>query len=305
MSGDASSAQPSNHDTHLAEQEDRPRPSSSSSWAKSSIESGHSDESTPLLSRNEDTSRRSEAPGTVGASEASTTSLRSAREEPGKRSFIRARWPTVVALSTLTIAMLVIMALGFATPAVVEEYVQQAAVFEPTNLSIDSFTAKGINVRVQGDFFLDALKVQKKSVRDLGRAATWVTAAVEAHPVNVEAVLPDYGNVLLGTAEMPPLTVSVRNREITHLDFVANLESGDLDAVRRIANDWLQGKLKQLKVLGKSKIALKSGIFSLGMQRVSHDLVFNGESTDETRPRLMSLTLLFYFRLQSSVNAEI
>ena len=259
----------------------RPRAPSKSSSARRSIKSGRSagtDESTPLLSRSEDTGYGSEPQATAQPSQQEGLSILSNDEEPSKRGFFRRRWPTVVALSALCIVMIVIMAVGFAAPAFVEEYAQQAAVFEPTNLSIDSFTAKGVNARVQGNFILDGSRVEKKAVRDLGRAATWIARAIEVHPQNVRVELPEYDDARLGSADVPPMVLSIRNGDVNHLDFIAGLKAGDLDGIRKIANDWMQGNMAHLKVIGKSDVAVKSGIFSLGTQSIAHGLVFEGKS---------------------------
>ena len=91
-------------------------------------------ENTPLLSRDDEERTYSHANG-VPASD----SLRS-QQEPKKPQ----RWATVIALSILSLAVLAILGLGFAAPAVVEEYAKEALVFEPTNLSIDRFTGDGV-----------------------------------------------------------------------------------------------------------------------------------------------------------------
>ena len=239
------------------------------------VESEHTDEATPLLSRDEDT-----APETVtqdGSRPVSPANSLDDESTPKKGAF-RRRWPTFVALTFLGLAMLLVIAFGFAAPAVVEEFAQQAAVFNPTNLSIDSFTPRGVNARLQGDFYLDSSKVRKQAIRDLGRATLWIAAAVEVNPLEVEAVLPEYGDVLLATADVPAVVLSTKEGAVTHLDFVAGLESGDLEAIRRIANDWIQGNLGSLRVEGRSKVALKSGIFSLGTKEFSQDLLLEGET---------------------------
>ena len=123
---------------------------------------------------------------------------------------------------------------------------------------------------------LDPSTVEKKLVRDLGRAATWIAKAIEARPSNIEVVLPEYGNVELGSADIPPVVVSIRSGEVTHLDFIAGLESGDLDGIRRIATDWMQGRLDSLRVVGASDVALKSGMFGLGTHKLSQEYVFQG-----------------------------
>lgn len=125
-----------------------------------------------------------------------------------------------------------ILCLGFAAPAIVEEYAQQAVVFEPTKLSIDSFTAKGVKARIQGTFTLDASRVQKKSIADIGRLGTWIAREVETRESDVKVYLPEYDNVLMGIAIIPPLKVNIRNNNVNNIDFLTDLEPGDVNGIR-------------------------------------------------------------------------
>ncbi|KAL8682792.1 MAG: hypothetical protein Q9186_001214 [Xanthomendoza sp. 1 TL-2023] len=185
-----------------------------------------------------------------------------------------ARWPTIIALTILTLVLLVILGLGFAAPEIAEQYAKEAMVFEPTNLSIDSFTSSGVRARIEGDFRLDASKVHKKAVRDLGRAGTWIAREVESKSTEVEVFLPEYGDILLGSALVPPIVVNIRNGHTTHLDFITELAAGDLGGIRRVANDWLDGRLDQLRVRGNADVSIKSGIFGLGTKTLSDSIVF-------------------------------
>ncbi|KAL8748432.1 MAG: hypothetical protein Q9184_007307, partial [Pyrenodesmia sp. 2 TL-2023] len=180
-------------------------------------------------------------------------------------------------LTVLTLVLIAILGLGFAAPEVAEQYAKEAMVFEPTDLSIDSFTPTGIRARIQGNFRLDASKVHKKSVRDLGRAGTWIARAVESKPTRVDVFLPEYGDVLLGSADVPRIVLDIRNGHTTHLDFVSDLAAGDIDGIRRIADDWLDGRLGQLRVRGNADVSIKSGIFGLGTQSISNEIVFKAK----------------------------
>jgi hypothetical protein len=171
-----------------------------------------------------------------------------------------------------------IMALGFFVPAVMEQYAKEAAVFEPTKLSTDSFTATGVRARVQGTFMLDASRVETNAVRNLGRVGTWIAKKIETGESKVRVYLSDYDDILLGTATIPGIVVSIKNGQITNVDIVAHVEPGEMDGLRTIANDWLEGKLERLCLQGKADVGLKSGIFSLGTQTVSETLVFEGQS---------------------------
>lgn len=245
-----------------------------SNWSERSV---HSAESTPLLSRDVDQFDYGDGPtqrnDIASAAASSLRSLQNLGSGKGKRG---RRWPTIIALTLLCLIITVILGLGFAAPAVVEEYAKEAVVFEPTDLSIHSFTSSGVKARIQGDFTLDASRVHKKPVRDLGRFGTWIARAVEIKQSTVKVYLPEYGNVLLGTADVPRVVVDIRNGHTTHVDFLSDLVAGDIDGIRRIASDWFEGRLGQLRVQGIAEVGLKSGLFSLGTQKISQSLVLKG-----------------------------
>ena len=249
--------------------------SKASARSKRSIQSKLSDEETPLLSQDANHADYGDAPANGEAPSPAASSLRSLQygSSSKKKS---TRWPTVIALIILGLVIVVILCLGFAAPAVVEEYAKEAMVFEPTKLSIDSFTATGVRARIQGDFTLDGSRVHRKPVRDLGRAGTWIARKVESKHSKVKVYLPEYDDILLGTADVPPIVVDIRDGHTTHIDFLSDLSAGDLDGIRRIANDWLEGRIGRLSVRGIADVPLKSGIIGLGTQSVSETIVFDG-----------------------------
>ncbi|KAE9377752.1 hypothetical protein N431DRAFT_398774 [Stipitochalara longipes BDJ] len=244
--------------------------------------SNHSDEShedTPLLSRSDDAPRYDgddEREARIPSPAA--TSLRSLQNGQGSTKSTKPgrRWPTVVAVGVLGLLVLGIIAGAFFTPAIVEEYAKEALVIEPTNLSIDSFTTTGVRVKVQALFRMDASRVKNKHVRNIGRFGTWIARAVESQESKVEVYLPEYGNILIGTAAVPRIVVDIRNGHTTAIDFPTDLEPGDLEGIRQIANDWLEGRLDQIRVLGKAEVGLKSGLIPLGTQSISESLIFEG-----------------------------
>jgi hypothetical protein len=219
-------------------------------------------ENTPLLSRDDEPY--------FSANVSASDSLRSHQKKPQ-------RWATTVALTLLSATFLAILGLGFAAPAVIEEYAKEALVFEPTNLSIDSFTGEGVIARIQGTFTLDGTRVRRKSVRDLGRAGTWLAREVESAESKFKVYLPEYGNLVLGTANVPPVKVNIRDRQWNHIDFLTELRPGNVEGGRRIANDWLDGKLERLVVKGVAKVPLKSGLFKLGTQTLEMVMRFEGD----------------------------
>ncbi len=187
-----------------------------------------------------------------------------------------------MAVSVLGALAIVIMAGAFFAPAIVEEYAKQSLVIEPTSLSIETFTPTGVQARIQADFRLDASRVKNDAVRNLGRFGTWIAREVESEESKVEVYLPEYGNLLVGTAIVPSVIVNIRNGQTTHVNFLADLLPGDMTGIRGVVNDWLDGRLGQLRVQGKADVSLKSGIFPLGTQSISKSLVFEGQYLYQT-----------------------
>lgn len=255
--------------------------SSARPTSKHSHHSEESHETTPLLSRSDDNTRSDGVEDTTenrGQSPAAT-SLRSLQNGRGlSKSEEGIRWATVAAVSVLGLVVISIILGAFFAPAVVEEYAKEALVIEPTKLSIDSFTETGVKARVQANFRLDASRVKNKLVSNIGRFGTWVAREVESQESRVEVYLPEYGNILVGTAKVPRVVVDIRNGHTTAIDFLTDLVPGDLDGIRQVANDWLEGRLDQIRILGKADVALKSGIFPLGSQTIVESMVFEGQS---------------------------
>jgi len=227
------------------------------------------DESTPLLAH-VDHDEESELPHTA------SSDTRPVRQGPSK--WLASRWPSIAALVLLCMFVILIMLLGFIFPDKVREYATQAMTFEPTSLSIDGFTDKGVKARVQGVFKLDSSRVKDQSTKNIGRFGTWIAKEVQTGETKAEVYLPEYSNALLGSATIPGIKVNVRDGQQTHVDFVADIEPGSFDTFGKIARDWMDGKLDQLKVLGKAAVAIQSGLISLPEQVVIHELIFKSMS---------------------------
>jgi hypothetical protein len=236
-------------------------------------------ESTPLLLSSSATPRydgeRDDAHHSDAASIASratnTPSVKSAKDKS-------IRWPSIIAMIVLALLALAVMILAFIVPTAVEEYAKQAIVLEPTNLSLESITANGIRARIQANFRLDAQRVTNEHVRRVGRAATWVVGELGTKETQINVYLPEYGNVLLGTAGVPPLRVSIVDGRNNAVDFVADLAPGDADGIRTIANEWLEGRLSTVRVRGQADVQLKAGIIPLGTHSIVESLTFEGQS---------------------------
>ncbi|EME85062.1 uncharacterized protein MYCFIDRAFT_42052 [Pseudocercospora fijiensis CIRAD86] len=227
-------------------------------------------ESSPLLPRHLTHNDQSQP----HREQSATSSLKSVLGKNGKP-----RWPSLIALLLLCVLAALIIVFAFVAPAAVEQYAAQAVVFEPTSLSIESFTATGVRARVQGTFKLDSSRVEKQHVRNLGKFCTWIAREAETGESDVRVSLPEYGNVLLGTAHVPPIKVYLRDQHITGVDFLADLEPGNVDGIRRIANDWIDGRLGRLRVVGKASVPIKSGLISLGRQIVKQEMLFDNKDT--------------------------
>lgn len=245
------------------------RPSS-----KRSNASSVSTETTPLLSRGDDA--RHDGDDRV-ASSIAASSLRSHQTPSERKRWGVRRWPIALGLVILSAIVLFTMGLGFATPAIARTYAKQALAVEPTSLSIDDFTRTGVRARVQATVQLDASRVKNPLVRNLGRAGAWVMREVESRQSEVRVYLPEYGNVLLGVALVPPIVLEVRNGYQNHLDFMTALAPGDVEGIRRVANDWIEGRLGQLRVEGRAKIDIKFGIIHLGSQIITESIAFQGQ----------------------------
>lgn len=152
----------------------------------------------------------------------------------------------------------------------------QAADFKPTNLSLHGLTDHGAEVYIEGDFKMDASKVKKQYVRNLGRFGTWIAREAETGQTQADVYLPEYGNVLIGKAKVPGIKVNIRNGHTTHVSFIATLEPGSLDGIRNIASDWIEGRIGQLRLKGKAEVPVRSGLINVGKQIVEQSFVFQG-----------------------------
>ncbi|PFH61433.1 hypothetical protein XA68_17419 [Ophiocordyceps unilateralis] len=215
-------------------------------------------ESTPLLSHNDDSSS---GPAKKSKSEAKS----------------RWRWPSIIAILVLAVLILAVIGLGFVTPRAVREYVEEAAVLEPTSLSIESLTADGVRARIQANFRLDASRVSDDGARRIGRFVTGAVQRLEAESSRVALNLPQFDNALLGTAMVPAFNISLAEGHTNQLDFVTDVIPGDSEIVRRVVNQWLDGKLEQLKITGATALSLNSGIFPLGTHDVVESMVLQAK----------------------------
>ncbi|KAK3371778.1 hypothetical protein B0T24DRAFT_530298 [Lasiosphaeria ovina] len=239
-------------------------------------------ESTPLLSGSDTTPRYDGeqddiADADANADVASITSHASHASSTKSTKAKSIRWPSVIAVIVLSLITLSIIVVAFFAPAVVEEYAKQAAVIEPTNLSLESITADGVRARIQLKFRLDGQRVQNEHVRRVGVATGWLVRNLGSQETKINVYLPEHDDVLLGSASVPPLVGSIVEGQTTEVDFVAELIPGNAESVRIIANLWLGGKLDALQLLGKADVQLKAGIIPLGTHSIAEVFTFEAK----------------------------
>ncbi|KAL4878544.1 hypothetical protein BJY04DRAFT_110477 [Aspergillus karnatakaensis] len=226
-----------------------------------------SSESTPLLHR------RNDDLSTYGGTD---TPRASSPDDSLKKPRRRIRWTFTCGLLAIG-SIIAILILAFFVPEVVKEYAKEASVLKPTNLSIESATGDGVRARVQANVHLDSSRVKRGSVRNIGRIATWFGREVETGESEVNVYLPEYGGILIGSASLPSIKLNIRNNHVNHLDFEADLMAGNLEGLRSVAVDWLEGKLDHLALQGKATLHLKSGLLSLGEQILTETMIFKDD----------------------------
>lgn len=237
-----------------------------------------SSESTPLLHRrNDDLSTYGGMESPRSPSPASGT--RSLDDDPKKPRY-RVAWTLLCGLVAVS-AIIVILISAFFVPAVVKQYAKEAAVFKTTNLSIESATSEGVRARIQGDVYLNASRIGSGPVRNIGRFVTWVGKEVETGQSHVEVYLPDYGNTLVGIASLPSIQLEIRNGHMNYLDFEADLVAGNIEGLRSVAVDWLNGNLESISLQGQATLHLTSGLLSLGEQTLTESIIYEGGSNNQ------------------------
>lgn len=192
------------------------------------------------------------------------------------------RWPSLIAMVIMATLVVVVMVLGFVVPPAVQQYIENAVVLEPTDLTVESLTTDGVRARMKATFQLDGSRVKDENARRIGRIATSVMRKLGTAETRLRVHLPHYDNALVGTAALPPITLNLVDGQVTNLDFVTEFAPGDTDTMRKIVNEWLKGNLDQLKVTGATAVSLKSGIFPLGTHDISESMVFEGQSLYRT-----------------------
>ena len=233
-------------------------------------------ESEPLLSNDADASYgANDTNDTQGDSRGPSQAASSLKSVTSKKR--KCRWPSLIAIFVLAGVVISVMVLGFLVPPAVQTYVENAVVVEPTGLSLESINKDGVRARVQANFRLDGSRVSDENARRLGRFAMGVMRKIGAEETLVKLYVPQYGNSMVGSAIVPPITLDLIDGRNTVIDVVTDLKPGDGEGVRAIVNDWLTGKLTALELKGTAALQLKSGFVPLGTHDVVESMVLEGQ----------------------------
>ncbi|OAA76197.1 hypothetical protein LEL_05881 [Akanthomyces lecanii RCEF 1005] len=222
-------------------------------------------ESEPLLAADSNAADTSYGSQTVTSDASSDAPSSQAPAKPKSKR----RWPSLVAMVLLGAVVITVIVLGFIVPPAVQTYIEKSVVLEPTSLALDSLSFTGIKARVQGNFRMDASRVEDATARRIGRIAMSIMRTVGAEQTHIKLYVPGYGDAMVGSAMVPPLNLNLVDGQNTFIDVVADMKLGDNASIRKIVNDWLTGKISELEVRSATALQLKSGIIPLG----THDIV--------------------------------
>ena len=188
------------------------------------------------------------------------------------------RWATLIALILLCLIGIAVIVMGFFTGAAAEKYARGAVTVSVSSLSIESFTPRGVQARVKAKVHVDASRVENGFVRNLGRLGTAIAQKVSTEEGELHVFLLDYDNALLGNASIPPMVIDIRNGHSSFYDFISIVEPASLDTAQKVIEDYLDGKLKSLEVMGSTRLGMRSGILPLGNQLLTDTMKFERKS---------------------------
>ncbi|KAF3936429.1 hypothetical protein ABW19_dt0204158 [Dactylella cylindrospora] len=191
---------------------------------------------------------------------------------PGKRA---RGIPLVQIISLVLLCSLTIMILlfGFMAPEAAQEYAKKATDIKLNSLSVDSFTPKGIRVRLQAQIRIDSTKSGNGLLQAFGVLAGSVARKVKVGSSEVTLYVPDYPDGLLGTATYPDVVIDLRDGHTTDIDILVDVVPGNLQGIKPVVDDYLAGKIHSLRIEGESDIPLQTGILPLGTHKIVQDII--------------------------------
>ncbi|KAK0386556.1 hypothetical protein NLU13_6391 [Sarocladium strictum] len=226
-------------------------------------------ETEPLLA----TQRRAQNDAEIDDHDGTASEPSSAHTRP-RVDKTKRRWPSIIAMAILGLVVILVILIGFLVPPAIQEYAEQASIIEPTDLSIESITPEGVRARIQGNFRLDSTRVANQNTRRIGRLVGGIFRKLQSDNTTVYVSLPHYDDIIIGSADFPPVTLSIVEGHNTAVDVVAEFKPGASTHIRMLVNEWFAGKLDTVKLTGFADVTLKSGIFPVGTHRLVDSMVF-------------------------------
>lgn len=194
----------------------------------------------------------------------------------GSHDTQRRRWPNLVTLLFLLGSILLILSLGFFVPAAAKTYAAESMVIDVSNIFIYSYTENGANVHISGNIQIKDHLVENIFTRNLGRLGTSILRNVHLTNSTCHLSLPAYADTLVATAEIPAMTLNIRNGRSTKLDIAFLVEPSSPEIIVSVVDDYIQGTLDQLMVHGEVIVGIGSSWLRFGPTVMVRDVVLKG-----------------------------
>ena len=186
-------------------------------------------------------------------------------------------------IALLTSAVLAILVLAFALPAIIKAYAQRATVFHIESLTYEPSGQDWSRARIKGTFFTDADRVNSSWISGVGRLTTWVASEIETREGDtLEIYQPVFGHIVTINASLPRIQVNVRNGHSTDLDFLSDIQRVSDGGSPTSPIDWEDQKGGG--ILAKANVHLRSGWLDLGRQEFSLTVQYKGRLSGPNAP---------------------
>jgi hypothetical protein len=201
----------------------------------------------------------------------------SADVDQNASTFRRKRsWWTILSIIILLIITVNIIIFAFLVPSSTQSYATQATTYSLQNVEVEDYTDTGFVATAQVNVTIDASRVSSKGTRNLGLFATSIFKHVYTEPCNVTILLPQYNGVQVAFANLPALTLDVRNQHVNLLNITSNVTITDEAVAVQLVGDYLAGRRHEIETIGETDIHIKAGIIPLGRHHVRQEIVVRG-----------------------------
>ncbi|ODQ52900.1 hypothetical protein SAICODRAFT_71330 [Saitoella complicata NRRL Y-17804] len=190
-------------------------------------------------------------------------------------------WVAIIAAVLFLLGIIAaIITLLIKLPPVADRYAHEAMTYSFYNASVLNFTDEGIWMQARGSVGLDASRVDDKFIRRVGRWGTGIVRKVHLSEFSMEVTLPDYDGFSLGIADVPAMTVDIRDGHENDIDVITLVKPADnLDKLMPLLHDYMDGKLSRITVKADSSAKAKAGWFPIGTRKVSERMTFDNLPT--------------------------